>query len=513
MDGSAEQQRNWGPFGRPIYDHPEAQALSRVGVIDIGSNSVRLVIFDGAARSPAYFFNEKVMCGLGAGMGETGRLNPEGRQRALAAVRRFVTLAEGMGIPTLTAAATAAVRNAEDGPSFCEEIEQSTGLVVYVVSGEEEARLSAQGVLLGWPGAAGLACDIGGSSMELALLDGTGVGPCASTSLGPLRLKTIKGGRKARRAEIDQVLARLTAEIPKHKRLYLVGGSWRAIAKLDMHRRGYPLAVLHDYHMTPAQARKTLDWLKGKDFEVLRREAGLSAARIALVPIAGEVLRRLMKAFGTREIWISAYGIREGMLYEQMSEMIRARDPLIEACHFNEAQSARMPGFGNTLYEFVSPLFRRTRDERRRLIRAACLLHDVSWRAHPDYRGEICFDNATRSNLGGIDHPGRVFVGLALLHRYRNAEPSGHLLEMVERLPEKDRHQAAVLGKAMRFGAMFSANNPDHMGRLDYRSKKRQLRLILPRAAADLYGEVAEARFMSLAAALECETEVRLAGD
>ncbi len=513
MDGSGEQQRGWGPFGRPIFDHPDAQALSRVGVIDIGSNSVRMVIFDGAARSPAYFFNEKVMCGLGAGMGETGRLNPEGRVRALAAIRRFHALAEGMGIPPLTATATAAVRNADDGPDFCADIEATTGLKVYVVDGEEEARLSAQGVLVGWPGATGLSCDIGGSSMELALLEDGGVGERASTSLGPLRLKTIPGGRKARRAEIDKVLDRLADKLPPHKRLYLVGGSWRAIAKLDILRRGYPLHVLHDYHATPAQLRKTLDWLRGRDLEEVRAQAGLSSARIALVPVAGEVLRRLMKKFGTKEVWISAYGIREGMLYEQMSDLIRARDPLIEAARFDEAQNARVPGFGRTLYDFVLPLFRSVRPDKQRLIKAACLLHDVSWRAHPDYRGEVCFDNATRSNLGGIDHQGRVFVGLALLHRYRNAAPGLHLEPMVELLSDKDRQMAVVLGKAMRFGAMFSGNIPEAMCRVEYRPKKKELKLILPRVAAVLYGEVAEARFKSLASELGCEIEVRLAGD
>jgi exopolyphosphatase/guanosine-5'-triphosphate,3'-diphosphate pyrophosphatase len=68
-----------GPFARPLFDDPSSRALSRVGVVDVSSNSVRLVVFDGAARSPAYFYNEKVMCGLGLGLAETGRLNPRGR--------------------------------------------------------------------------------------------------------------------------------------------------------------------------------------------------------------------------------------------------------------------------------------------------------------------------------------------------------------------------------------------------------------------------------------------------
>ena len=112
---------DWGPFGRPLFDDPQARALARVGVLDVGSNSVRMVVFDGAARSPAYFYNEKVMCALGAGLRETGRLNPTGRARALAAIRRFAALAESMDAP-LTAVATAAVREAADGDEFSRDV-------------------------------------------------------------------------------------------------------------------------------------------------------------------------------------------------------------------------------------------------------------------------------------------------------------------------------------------------------------------------------------------------------
>ena len=172
-EGAAPNQdlgadEEWGPFGRPLFDDPSARALSRVGVVDVGSNSVRMVVFDGAARSPAYFYNEKVMCGLGKGLAETGMLNPAGRRRALLALKRFSLLAKGMGIETLTVVATAATREATDGPDFQAEVLRETGLKLWVVDGDDEARLSAQGVLLGWPEAKGIVCDIGGSSMVLA---------------------------------------------------------------------------------------------------------------------------------------------------------------------------------------------------------------------------------------------------------------------------------------------------------------------------------------------------------
>ncbi|MBI6629634.1 Ppx/GppA family phosphatase [Pontibaca salina] len=501
----------WGPFGRALFDSPGARKLSRVGVVDVGSNSVRLVVFDGAARSPAYFYNEKIMCGLGAGMAETGTLNPKGRERALAALHRFQHLAQGMGMSPLTAVATAAVRNASDGPDFRAEVQRATGLKIWVIDGDEEARLSAQGVLLGWPGAYGLVCDMGGSSMELAEINEGRVGRRTSSLLGPLKLSTLPGGRKGRQAHIKQVVEDLSAEMgPQRDRLFLVGGSWRAIARIDMARQGYPLRVLHEYRMTAKSLRDTVRYIETTDPTILRRATGVSSARMALVPIAADVLTRLVRTFRPKDIAISSYGIREGLLYEQMPQRLRDRDPLIESCRFSESKDARMPGFGKTLFNFVMPLFKSAPESRIRLVKAACLLHDVSWRAHPDYRAEVCFDNATRANLGGLDHSERVFLGLALLHRYSNKREGTRFEPLYRLLDEKRQNEAEILGKAMRFGAMLWMQKDAQMAALRWFPKKKLLELRLSRDASALYGEVAEARFKSLAKSLGAEVSVKL---
>lgn len=497
------------PFGRPLFLDPGA--LSRVGVVDVGSNSVRLVVFDGAARSPAYFYNEKVMAGLGAGVAETGRLNIDGKRRAKAAIRRFQTIAQGMKISPLMAVATAAMRSAKDGPAFRDEIERDTGLDLRVLDGAEEARLSAQGVLLGWPDADGLVCDIGGSSMELAEVDAGRVGTCLTSPLGPLQLQAVMGGKSGRRKRIRKIAAKLASELgERHGCLYLVGGSWRAIARLDMLRRDYPLRVLHEYRMTPKSIAATLNWVKKGNPSGMRPPAGISESRMSLVPLAGEVLREMIATFKPGEIAISGYGIREGMLYERMPEELRRRDPLIEACRFAEAKDARMPGFGKRLLEFVSPLFRKAPESRLRVIEAACLLHDVTWRAHPDYRHEACFDNVTRASLGGLTHPERVFLGLALLHRYRNSREGTRFQPLFGLLKAEDIRQAEVLGKAMRFGAMLSADRAECMGKLDWRPKSKKLTLRLAPRTQELFGEVARARFDSLAAALGAERQEAL---
>lgn len=498
-----------GPFGRPLFDDPSARALSRVGVVDVGSNSVRMVVFDGAARSPAYFYNEKIMCGLGKGLAETNRLNPEGRRRALEALKRFSLLAKGMGIEKLTVVATAATREAEDGPAFQAEVLATTGLKLWVVDGDEEARLSAQGVLLGWPDAKGVVCDLGGNSMELARIENGKVGRRATSPLGPFRLQQITGGPAARAEHIDTVLKGLQAEIRSEgERIYLVGGSWRVIARLDMERRKYPLTVLHEYRMMPDALLETLEWIQSSDPAVLRAKTGTSSERMVLVPLACEVLRELILMLKPSEIDVSAYGIREGLLYEVMPEQLRQRDPLIEAARMSEQTAARIPGTGRRLYDFLLPLFPNAEPDRLRLMKAACLLHDTTWRAHPDYRAEACFDNATRANLGGLDHPGRVFLGLSLLHRYKNSRAGSRFEPLLRLLSDEQIQDAEILGKAMRFGAMFAAGDPAQAGTLAWLPKKRILELHLTEDGHYLFGEVAQARFASLAQAMRAETKV-----
>ena len=220
------------------------------------------------------------------------------------------------------------------------------------------------------------------------------------------------------------------------------------------------------------------------------------------MPIAIQILKGLIRRFKPHDIAISSYGIREGMLYEQMPQIMRDRDPLIESCHFAERKDARLPGFGMRLHKFILPIFINIRPEKARLVRAACLLHDVSWRAHPDFRAETCFDYATRSNLGGLSHNERVFLGLALLHRYRNKRNVSQLEPMISLLSSDDKKEAEVLGKAMRLGAMLWANPDDETAKLNWIKKNKILSLSLTAEAEPLFGEVAEERFRSLAKAL-----------
>ncbi|MEM6306503.1 MAG: exopolyphosphatase, partial [Pseudomonadota bacterium] len=295
---------------------------------------------------------------------------------------------------------------------------------------------------------------------------------------------------------IAQTVAQASDDMgPQSHRLLLVGGSWRAIARIDMHRRGYPLQVLHEYRMTADDVAATADLIAQSDPNDLRQPCGISAGRMALVPLAIPVLQAVVAKFAPFDIAISSYGIREGLLYEQMPQKMRNRDPLIEACRHAEAKDARRPGFGKRLAKFIAPLFPKAHDDLRRLIKAACLMHDVNWRAHPDYRAEVCFDTVTRANLGGIKHNERVFLGTALMYRYRNTPEGTRFEELITLLTQNDATKAEILGKAMRLGAMlWDDTDPASLG-----IEQGTLSLNMAPTSLPLNGEVVEARLASLA--------------
>jgi exopolyphosphatase / guanosine-5'-triphosphate,3'-diphosphate pyrophosphatase len=487
------------PFEWGSLDSP---ATSRIGVVDVGSNSVRLVVFDGIARSPSYFYNEKVLCGLGENIHETGVLNPRGRARALAALHRFVALARLMKLTRLQGVATAAVREADDGPDFCAQVLAETGLDLHVASGEEEAELSAKGVLLGWPHANGIVCDIGGASMELARVDEGVIGRRRSSRLGPMQLANL-GSDDAIEAEIERVLAKLRKKMPEPvHNLFLVGGSWRAIARLDMERRDYPLHVLHEYHLSPEQIIDTAHWATTKTPEDFASIVDISTERLNLVPLAARVLERLVAVFKPEHVLVSSYGIREGMLYNAMSETLRSQDPLLEAARQREQVSARFPGFADRLDAWLQPLYATASDAEKRLVKAACYLHDITWRAHPDYRAEVCFESVTRANLSGVDHEGRIFLGLSILHRYKSSARTRFDEKLLNLLPQDRQDKAATLGKAMRLGAMLSGAVAAGLEQTELTVEDDTVTLHLHGDARELLGEAVVRRVDALASSM-----------
>lgn len=465
-------------------------------MIDVGSNSVRLVIFEDDARSPDYFFNEKTICRLGEGLSATGKLNPIGKERAISALRRFVGLARGMGVRDLIGVGTAAIREARDAPAFLEQVARETGLEIQVATGSEEARLAASGVMLGWPRVEGLIADIGGSSLELAKVRNGEVEGAVSTQAGHLRLAD------SANEEQSNILAQLRREAksfaPVKGSLVLIGGAWRALAKAEMTRRQYPLHVLMGYEVPPNEVRSLCDWAISIEPQQLKKAAGASSSRVGSIAAGAQALKCLMDAIEPENVTISAFGLREGLIFDRMSKSRREQDPLLAAAEAMEDRGARSPGFGREVFDWLTPIIGKFPADQQRLALATCYLHDVNWRLHPDFRAASCFATVTRANLSGVGHRGRIFMGAALLHRYKTTDLGADVSASLQLLSDGKRQNAEALGRALRLGAMLTGSVKGMLNKTRIEIKDGELALIFEPGVAHLAGERVQRRLTAL---------------
>lgn len=394
----------------------EAPSSRRRAIVDIGSNSVRLVVYDGPVRTPFLLFNEKVTAGLGAALSATGRIDDMAMQRGIDALVRFSGLVRAMEVPSLRCIATAAVRDAANGGEFVARARAEAGMEIEILSGEEEGRASGYGVIGSIPGADGIVADLGGGSLELARVRGGEVERIISLPLGVLRLSAIR--EKSKGALSKYVASALKkaewADMGRGLPLYMVGGSWRALAHLDMVLTNFPLPVIHQYHMDTARAATLVRVTAQMGKARLRKIRAISSSRAATLSNASALLAVLVRHLGSSDLIVSAHGLREGLLFQTLSAEERALDPLLVATEAEGEAQGRFPGHGRQIDRWIAPLFRNDPPEWARLRRAACYLADVAWRANPDFRAERGLEIALHSNWSGIDGSGRAMLGQAL---------------------------------------------------------------------------------------------------
>lgn len=476
-------------------------------IVDIGSNSVRLVVYAGAPRIPAIVFNEKVLAGLGAGLAETGELAPKSRARAIDALRRFRLLIRQMGVKHSRILATAAVRDAANGPAFLDEV-RALGFDPRVVSGEEEARLAGEGVLSGIPDADGIVGDLGGGSLELIEVGGGRLGRGVSLPLGVLRIgEPTRETEKRVRAELKRALRESgLAERGRGRPFYLVGGSWRALARLDIISTDFPLPITHQYRMDPArptELRKLIASLDGADPKSIRT---LTASRIPTLPGAKLILSAVAEALEPSALIVSSFGIREGLLYHELSPEVRALDPLHEAAREAGRGLGRFGEHGDLLDSWIAPVFADDSPADARIRLAACLLADVAWQAHPDFRAERGLEMALHGNWVGIDPCGRVMMAQALFSNFGGGR-APHDTALAALCRPEQLEQAGLWGLAMRLGQRLSGGLAGSLKRSRLEREGAVLRLILKPEDEALYGETVDRRLKKLASALRCRGE------
>jgi len=471
----------------------------RVGIIDIGSNSIRLVIYDGPAPIPSILFNEKIMAGLGKGLVRDGALDGEAVERGVIALARFSLLAEQMGVANLRTVATAAVREASNGPEFLARLAE-IGLEVELLSGGEEAAMAGHGVLAAIPNADGIVGDLGGGSLELIRVSGGEVHRGASFPLGVLRIAALhEKGRGALDRAVDHALEKAGwADIPTGLPFYLVGGSWRSLARVDMHLTDYPLPIVHHYRMPAEEAQRLVRVLAHIEVKRLREIVGLSASRVPTLPVAAALLAALVRRLESSGTVVSAYGLREGLLHQSLPADVRAQDPLICAAREEGVRQGRFPEHGDLLDRWIAPLFTDEDVEDSRLRHAACLLADVGWRAHPEFRAERGLDTALHGNWVGLDGRGRAMIGRAL---YTSFGGRGEL-KIINRLcGAEESAQADRWGLAMRLGQRLSGGVAEALAASHLSLEADAVVLHLDPDDSGLYGEAVERRLRALAVA------------
>lgn len=476
-----------------------------VSVIDIGSNSVRLVVYERLSRTPTMLFNEKILAGLGKGLAATGKMNQASVEQALAAIRRFKLLAEQSGSVETYILATAASRDAANGPEFLAAVEKICGVKVNLLSGADEARLSALGVMSGMSHSDGIVGDLGGGSLELVRIENGAVGNGRTYPLGGIRLWEASEGsiRKAEKIVADAlepaVVQMPCAGLP----FFAVGGTWRSLALLHMYETGYPLHVMHNYSIKAEEALEFARVVARRDPESVDQIGVVSKARRVLLPYGALVLEQVIRAIRPSEVVISALGVREGYLYERLSDEERAKDPLIEAASELNWVRSRSPRHAKELVSWSDAAFSvlgidETEDEKR-LRTAACLVSDIGWRAHPDYRGEQSLGILSNASFVGIDHPGRAYLALAVFYRHVGLIDEAVSPRIRELASTRLKERARTLGAVLRVAYLVTASMPDVLPRTRITADGDRLMLDLPADLADLAGERLAKRLVQLA--------------
>ncbi|MBV9330876.1 MAG: hypothetical protein JOZ55_04920 [Alphaproteobacteria bacterium] len=484
--------------------HSRARQSQRapVAIVDIGSNSVRIVIYDGQTRAASTLDNEKAICAIGRDMVSTGRLHAEGCALALRALARFRLLADGLGVARREAVATAAARDAQNGKEFVARAEAAWGGAVRVLSGEEEARLAAEGVLAGIPDAEGLVADLGGGSLDMVGVRAGQTADAFTLPYGPLRLMDLSRGDPDRARElVDKGLSQHAGlRQSAGSRIFAVGGIWRSLARVDMDREEYPLRILHQYVIPRARVLELCRLLSRQSRKSLDKLRVVSKRRFESLPAGAIVLERLVQATGAKEIVVSAYGLREGLLFAGLPREERVKDPLIEYASAVNERMSRDPDHARKLLEWTAPLFADETPEARRIREVAFLFCDIAWRRHPDDRVLGAFRDVLNAPFAGASHRTRALIATSVFHRYSGDEEFPRDQPESTLLRKEDLPLAAQIGLAARLGFWLSGSAPAELSHYRFRVTAGRIILEVPRRFEANTSDAGQKRIAALAA-------------
>lgn len=478
-------------------------------IVDIGSNSVRMVLYGGSLRAPHTLFNEKVIARLGSEMSD-GKLASGPMELARRGLRRYALILKDLGVTDIRTVATAAVRDASNRQEFIAQV-RDAGFAPKVLSGEEEARLSAMGVIGAFPGAAGAVADLGGGSLELIRI---GEGQCddaVSLPLGTLRLPDLaRDDFAGSAAALEKIIGSAGWDRAIGAPLYLVGGTWRAFAIHAMERIGRVVTDPHGFELDCVSARRIACEVAEGEVAALRDNPRISSQRAELLPEVGPLLDAMIETLQPERLVFSSWGLREGMLFDRLPPAQKAQDPLLAGI----AVFANMRGCPPTLAARVAgwtvnalpPGW--SGSERVRL--AATSLALASMQIEPNFRLHIATEWALQKRWLDVSDEERALMAATVAANGNRCD----LPETIRALAGEERLEAAICwGLAVRLCRRIGGRSRRSLQATRLSVRDRELVLEIEHNRAALNGEPVDKDMRLLADRLGLTPRVLLVED
>ncbi len=488
--------------------------IAERAIIDIGSNSVRLVVYGGTMRAPVVVLNEKVVAQLGRDIAVTGRLPADSIALALRGIRRFALLLEDLEIDDVETVATAAVRDAANGEEFLALV-RAAGFRPRLLSGEEEARISAEGVIGAFPGARGVVADLGGGSLELVQIAGGTSAAASSLPLGTLRLGEYRAagdasGNSAMRKRLRQAIDQGGWGQPIEAPLYLVGGAWRAMAAYAMDVSRNPLTDPHGFALEYATASDLARNLARTRIEALKGNPRLSLTRAAVLPDAAVLLQALLRQLQPSEVIFSSWGLREGLLYRRLETHQQAQDPLLAGvAHFASHRGAP-PQLATRVAGWTVEAVPTGAAGSERVRLAATMLALASMQIEPNLRVEQAIDWALQKRWIALDAVGRAQIAATVAANGSRLDLPPELSRLA---PPEALDEAIGWGLAIRLARRVGARSRKSLQVSRLLRDRHRLVLRLQHSHRDLYGIPVEKDHALLAARLGLDPAVEIVPD
>jgi exopolyphosphatase/guanosine-5'-triphosphate,3'-diphosphate pyrophosphatase len=479
-------------------------SVDKHAIIDIGSNTVRLVVYNGPPRAPVVILNEKVSAKLGKDLGKNNLLSAKSMQTALSALARFSAMLKLLGVDDVDCVATAASRDARNGPQFLASVRE-LGLSPRLLTGEEEARASATGVMAAFPGARGTVGDLGGGSLELVSIDGEVCHGGITLPYGSLRLADLRAGGAARfAATVREGLSRAGWSSGAGLPLYIVGGSWRALALQAMYEIGWPLDDPHDFELAPEEALRMCRQLeKGKPE---RLDPRVSAARVPTLPDAAALLGQLVERIKPSRIVFSSWGLREGLLFARLAPEIRAQDPMLSGVAAFARSAAVTVEHARAVANWTAPICNDAAGNGN-LRLASTMLALAAMRTEPNMRAEQAMGWALRKRWIGLNARGRAMMAMTVFANSGQTQVPPAFSRLAS---PQDLRDAVAWGLAIRLCRRFTGCADEALARTALRRDGSGLLLVVEEPVQALYSTTTAKDLRLLAEWVGIEAKAKL---